>query len=149
MRLTHKGLTVELPDDDRRVHLIESILWGGPLPPALDRPPDPPGAPAAPSAPPAAPIPADARQLWSLLTEGDRKELLFLADGPRRAEEVEAALGTNYKGLMGHHSRVNRYAARFKLPLRVLAKGRKRASRRYALAAGGAELVKVLAKVET
>lgn len=49
MRLTHRGLTIELPEDDRRVAIIETVLFGGPLPAVLPigdvAPPESPKAP--------------------------------------------------------------------------------------------------------
>ncbi|MEW5855244.1 MAG: hypothetical protein AB2A00_41085 [Myxococcota bacterium] len=142
MKLLHRGLTIELPDDDPRIPIMEALLFGRSLPPPLPAPAIPTPTPAAPPAPP---VPQAMREFWSALTPVERKELTLLATRAYRPQEMESALGISQRKLMGRHSRLARLAKRFKVPARVRVRGRGRKGRSYWIDQASAVLVRVLA----
>lgn len=135
MKLLHRGLSIELAEDDARIPVMEVLLFGRTLPPPLPLPvmPDslPPVAPA-PSAP-ALVVPERVVEWWLKLHPVERKELIMLAKAPMSPAAVEAALHVSQREVMGMHSRINRYAVRLRVDVAVRAKGRARKGRRYFL----------------
>lgn len=140
MKLEHKGMRIELADDDVRVAVIEALLFGrtlpAPLPVDLPQPPET----------PKVKVPPAVQRMWEVLKPVERHELALLADGPRRPEEVEKALGITQRMLMGCHSRINRLANEYAVSLHVLTRGRGREAKRYYLARSVVPYVKALAE---
>lgn len=143
MKLEHKGMRIELDDDDVRVAVIEALLFGrtlpAPLPVDLPEP--------APERPKVR-VPPAVLRCWEVLKPVERAELALLAEGPRRPEEVEKALGVTQRMLMGCHSRINRYASQYGVRLYVESKGRGRDGKRYYVASAAVPWIKALAGLE-
>lgn len=140
MKLEHKGMSIELADDDVRVAVIEALLFGRTLPAPL--PVDlPPPAPEKPKVR----VPPAAQRLWEVLKPVERHELALLANGPLSPEAVEKALGITQRMLMGCHSRINRLANEYGVAMHVEKKGHGRDGRRYYLAPAAVPWVKALA----
>lgn len=140
-------ITITLDDDDPRTAQVLATLFGPPPAPAA--PPQP--APLPPIAAPAPPapivVPANVQRLWDVLDPMSRREFVLLAERPWGPLELEQELGTNHRKLMGRHSFIGRYAARFGLGRVILADGRWRETRRFWLSPDVAPFVKVLAGV--
>ena len=142
----HRGLTIELQLDDPRIPILESVLYGRPLPPPLPMPNLPlPPAKAPDAAVTLVPVSPNMRAFWGALTALDRKELTLLADRPLRPAELEAALGISQRGVLGAHSRMARYSRRHRVPVAVRSRGRGRARRHYWLDEFTAATVRTLA----
>src|SRR5689334_7996938 len=109
MQLKHRGLTIELPDDDPRIPIFEALLFGRALPPPLPAPAieTPPSAPAAPSR---VKVPANWLRFWRALGEPMRKELVVLTKGPATAHAIEVALGIEKGDLNGTNTQITRVA---------------------------------------
>lgn len=120
MQVIHRGLSIELVDDDPRVAIIEAVLFARTLPPPL-------------------PSPADEatqqgwQRFWKRLKPTPRKELELLAERRWRAEELEKQLGLDPFSLRGQHQSLHSLAKKFGIPLRIRVFGRVRADRAYAL----------------
>lgn len=149
MTLLHRGLTIELPDDDARIPVIEALLFGKSLPPPIAEPP-PPVALAPPPAPPAPPVevPEKFRRAWAKLTALDRRELRALANGPLRPTELEQLLGLTQPKLMGQHSRISRVAFATGANLYVLSNGRGREARRFSVRSDVVAIIRALVAEE-
>ena len=130
MQLTHRGLTIELPDDDARVPIIEALLFGRSLPPALAPPPSPSTAPS-PSFKDL--LPPGYWDFWSALGPLERRELALLAQREQRPAELERALGLEKDLLRGRHFVIHRLAAQHHVPVRILSRGRGRNARLFQL----------------
>lgn len=169
MLIHHRGFSVELPDDDVRVKIIETILFAGPLPPPLPVPdlPDtvpvePPAAvetepprmeepppqvepPPPPPAPPPIAVPAPLARFWESLRHVERQELSLLAIRPHRPWELEEQLGFDQPELMGQHSTIARRARKAAVEPPILQVGRGRDNRRFYLRDWMVPLVTALA----
>jgi len=141
MKLTVRGMSIELAPDDARVPIIEALLFGRSLPPPLPAPklPDPP------PLEPLVEVPAGMRRFWEALKQGDRRELAVLSVRAYPAVELEQVLGVSQRVLMGQHSRIGRLASRFRVPARVRPSGRNRKGRKYRLDTQSAAWVRALA----
>lgn len=154
MTLTHRGLKIELVDDDARIPVIEALLFGRTLPPPLpvpasDAPPVPPADPVTapePTPPPKVLVPAAVRLAWERLPASDRKELVELTNGPRSPMELEKLLGFRQPQLMGQHSRISRVAFALDVPLYILSSGRGREARKFSLHKDMVPFVRALAE---
>lgn len=133
MQVTHRGLTIDLEDDDPRVAIFEAVLFGRTLPPPLPAP-----------GVQQAEMPEKWRQFWHAIDDTGRLELKLLSERRWRAEELEKALGLKYTALRGQHLKLHRAAQRFRLPLRVRAVGRVRKDRSYALSSESIDFVRRL-----
>ena len=129
MKLLHRGMTLELEDQDPRVAIIEALLFGRSLPPPLPLPPELTQEPSPPQPP--VEVPGNMRRFWLALHPPERKELLLLSERPYRAAELEEALGTGQRVLMGRHSRMAKLARQLGLGEAVRPTGRSRDGRRY------------------
>ena len=144
MKIMHRGLTIELQLDDPRIPILESVLYGRPLPPPLPMPslPDTETSVATAAAVPLSP---NMRAFWRALTALDRKELTLLSARALRPVELEAALGISQRRVLGAHSRMARFARRHRVPVAVRSRGRGRARRHYWLDEFTAAAVRTLA----
>lgn len=137
MRLQHRGLTIELPEDDPRIAVIEALLFGRTLPPPFAPPPEPvvapPPQPPPPPPPPPPPVvvPAAYRAFWRALGPVERRELALLAEREHSPAEMEKALGLRQSKLMGRHSVINRLAFKHDTPGWIFSRGRGRDARRF------------------
>jgi hypothetical protein len=131
MKLLHRGMTLELEDQDPRVAVIEALLFGQSLPPPFPLPPDLVATHAAPLAEPPVAVPDAMRRFWEALKPSERKELVLLSGRPYRAADLEEALGAGQRVLMGRHSRMAKLAKRLRLGQAVRARGRTRKGRSY------------------
>lgn len=143
MNLQHRGLSIELAEDDARIPVIEALLFGRTLPPPLPPPPEP-VVPAPPPPPPPDPLSEPLRRFWKELAKIDRRELLLLCAGPLRPPALEKALGVPQSRVMGGHSRIGRLASKHGVPVRVRTRGRVRSDKRYYLADEVIALVELL-----
>ncbi len=122
MQVTHRGMTIDLDDDDPRVAIFEAVLFGKTLPPVL-------------------PAPEAVRAqvsdawtgFWHALSAVEKRELTLLSERRWRPEELEKALGLGHTMLRGQHLKLHRAAKKFRLPLRIRAIGRVQKTRSYAL----------------
>ena len=147
MKIMHRGLTIELQLDDPRIPILESVLYGRPLPPPLPMPSLPATETSVASAAAAAAVPLspNMRAFWRALTALDRKELTLLSARALRPAELEAALGISQRRVLGAHSRMARFARRHRVPVAVRSRGRGRARRHYWLDEFTAAAVRTLA----
>ncbi|MBI5495877.1 MAG: hypothetical protein HY904_12705 [Deltaproteobacteria bacterium] len=131
MKLMHRGLTIDLPDEDARVAIIEALLFGRSLPPPMkvsvpeDRPRGQDGPPVE--------ITEAMRRFWERLRAVDRKELAMLTHRMHRPDELERALGVNQRRLAGIHSTIARHARAHRVTVPIRTRGRTRRDRRYGL----------------
>lgn len=147
MRLLHHGMTIDLDDGDRRVAVIEALLFGGLLPqPIPVRRPEPEAPAPLEEAPPTIEVPAAIDAFWAELHDNERHELVLLASHRYRVDELEKALGLTSRGMAIQHSRLSRVARKNGLPHAVVSHGTKRTTRIYALAEQLTPFVKVLAE---
>lgn len=134
MRINHRGLSIELEQADARVAVIETLLFGGPLPPPFPKPQladvAPPDAPA----PEPVDVPANVARWWGALGAAEKKELTLLAERPWRPAEMERAFGWGQPELMGQHSTIGRLAQKHRIGRPILLRGRGRDGRRFLLA---------------
>lgn len=133
MQVTHRGMTIELEDDDPRVAIFEAVLFGRTLPPPLPAPQSQ-----------RAELSESWTGFWHALSEVERRELALLSERRWRPEELEKALGLKHTMLRGQHLKLHRAAKKFRLPLRVKAIGRVRKDRSYALSAESVAFVRRL-----
>ena len=135
MRMVHRGLTIELELDDPRVAIIETVLFGRPLPPPVGLPPPlpmPELAPPPPPEPEVPPVPAPWQRFWDELTPVARQWLSKLAAQPIAAGEVKKHLSGRDRPLVGLHKHIAATARRVGVPFPIEAHGRGKA-RRYFL----------------
>lgn len=144
MEIRHRGLTIQLADDDMRVRVVEALLFGGVLPPPLTPPPEPTPPALSPPAAPPPDAPQALRAYWARLRVVEQQELMLLRERVWRPEELEQRLGVNKNALAGSHSRMMRLANNTGVPLYVLTRGKRRRSRRYMLPSGAAEQLALL-----
>jgi hypothetical protein len=136
MKLQHRGLTIELPDDDARIPVIEALLFGRSLPPPLPPPPEP-VAPAPPPPPPEPPkpppvvVPPAFRAFWRDLGPLEHRELALLAEREYSPAEMEKTLGIRQAKLAGRHSIINRLAFKHETVGWIFSRGRGREARRF------------------
>lgn len=129
MRIAHRNTTVELPDDDPRVAVIELLLFGQAkalpvfAPPAPAEPPPPP--------PPAVPLPKGVRDFWKALPDPCRVELRLLATAPRQVDDLCRVLRIRPGELQGVHFSTNRLARLHRVTLTLLRAGHDRRYRRF------------------
>lgn len=128
MRLHHRGLAIELPDDDPRIPVFEALLFGRALPPPLPAPPEP--VPVAPPGP-RTPVPPRWLAFWRALPELLRRELAVLAEGPALAEALERAMGLGKGDLNATNALLTRMAGDHGLGEILTRRGRGRAQRRF------------------
>lgn len=139
MKILMHSLTIELEESDPRVGIIQTLLFGKPLPKPM-------------------PIPdlfsgpgfLSERHLrfWKSLDATSKKELELLSEQPYAPSAMEAAIPLSQRRLMGQHQSINRLARSHGVPVRLLIKGRGRAGRKYFLDDPAAALVKALLKAE-
>lgn len=145
MHINHRGMSIELEDGDARVRLIETILFGDPLPPPLPRPVEPtPAPPVEPPPPPPPKVPEEVQVFWKRLTPLEQRELVLLSTRTFTPEELEEALGVSQAVLQGTHSRLTRLANNLGAALFIRTTGRSRDDRRYRLHDHGAQLIQML-----
>jgi hypothetical protein len=142
MKLIHRGFTLDLPDEDPRVAVIEALLFGKTLPaplpvPAVEQPAPP---------PPAVNIPPALSRFWSRLDEVQRQELVLLCGHRYKPDDLEAALDISQRQLSGNHSSINRLAHNFGVAVQVRASGRSRHSRKYWMDEDSIRLVRLLVR---
>lgn len=132
MRVIHRGLTIEMDDDDPRVPIFEAVLFGRALPP--------------PQSPPEVKttLPVPWQMFWDSLPVRHRRELELLTQRAWPAAEMEKALGIDHAYLRAQHARIHRAARHFGLGLKVLAFGRVRAKRRYELSVEATHFIRRL-----
>jgi len=145
MQLVHQGVKLELPDDDPRVRVIETLLYGRPLPPPL--PPPPASPPPEPVEPPskaeAAPeVPPAWAALWARLSPAARRWLGRLAAGSVPIAEARREVGARPLGLHRHIA-VRARAAGVTMPVRAHGRG---ALRRWQLAPDAVGPVQALSR---
>jgi hypothetical protein len=134
MRIHHRGLTIELEQADARVAVIETLLFGGPLPPPFPKPPlTDVASPEAAAPPTLVEVPANVARWWTRLRTAEQKELVLLSERAWRPAEMEAALGYDQPQLMGQHSTISRLAFKHRLGRPILRTGRGRDARRFVL----------------
>lgn len=120
MQVIHRGLSIELVDDDPRVAIIEAVLFARTLPPPV-------------------PSPEEERvtqgwaKFWKALKPQQKRELELLAERRWRAEELEAQLGIGPLALRGQHQSIHSLAKKSGISMRIRVLGRVRADRAYAL----------------
>lgn len=125
MRLIHRGVTVDIPDTDVRVAMIEALIFSQALPGPLTVVAPLPAADDA--------VPAQVRDFWNAMSAVAKKELLLLAGRRFTALEIEAALGVSQPRLTSIHARISRVASEHGVDIGVKKIGRVRADRRYEL----------------
>lgn len=132
MRVIHRGLTIEMEDDDPRVAIFEAVLFGRALPP--------------PQPPPVTQttLPQPWQTFWASLPVRQRRELELLTQRAWPAAELEKALGIDHALLRAQHARIHRAARHYGVGLKVLAYGRVRAKRRYELSVEATHFIKRL-----
>lgn len=133
MRVTHRGLTIELEDEDPRVAIFEAVLFGRALPPPLSAP-----------VTEASTLPVSWQRLWGALNLKQRQELELLAQRAWPAAEMEKALGLDHAHLRAQHAQLHRVARKYGAGLKVRAVGRVRAKRRYELSVEATHFIKRL-----
>jgi len=129
----HRGLTTHIRPGDPRIAVIETLLYGRPLPPPMPVPELRDTTP--PAAPPPVEVPPTVRAAWDQLEIIDRRLLLALARGPKSPAELEAILGVTQRQRIGLHSRIHRVAWARSVAFFILASGRGRSARRLRIAA--------------
>lgn len=153
MKLIHRGITIELATDDRRIAVIEKLVFGDPPPARSDvtteaqvvdefgRPVD------ARSRDPLAGVPPNWQRLWRTLDPVGRLWLARLSEGPVLARHVKRALtpgrGKKAISLSGLHLRMRNACNACNVTWPVVARIRQK-ERQYALTPEGEAMVKRL-----
>lgn len=138
MQILHRGLVIELGAEDPRVGRVETLLFGGPLPPPVVEPPPP-------VAPPEPVVPLAMQLFWQRLSAPDRRELSLLAARAYPVAELEAALGMTHQQLRARHSVIAKTAKRVGVPHPIGQRRRGRARRQFFVPDATAELIRHLA----
>jgi len=128
MRISHRGLEIELSGSDPRVAEVERLLFGTILPTLVAE-----AAPPPPPKPLAETVPPPFLKLWLLLDPVGRRELALLAERPHTVFELEELLGLHAGAVLGLHGVLGRYARRVGLELPVQRTGRLRRSRSFSI----------------
>lgn len=152
MKLIHHGMTLELPDDDPRVKVIEALLTGFPVQATEPVPPPPVVAPPPPEEEPAA-EPTDWVNVepWLAFWRAVRPEARawisgLLAHAPIRMTDVRKHTPIKKYGLASLHAHIAHTARRHGLQPFIEARGYGRA-RRYSIVAAAAEPLSKYANV--
>jgi len=141
MRIEHRGVTVEIPDADLRVGIIERLVFT-PVPEPAPAPAPEPAAPARPD------VPEAWDRFWRGLDPAGRRELALLAEKPRRVGEIERALsGLGRGSLRSRHLVLSHRARAAGVVLTLRASGRGRAHRRFLISDEDARWVRALARI--
>lgn len=133
MRVIHRGLTIDMEDDDPRVPIFEAVLFGRALPP----PHPAPG--------PETVVPQPWQACWASLPHRQRQELVLLTQGAWPAAALEKALKIDHALLRAQHARIHRAGRHYGIDLKVLSFGRVRTKRRYELSLEATHFIKRLA----
>lgn len=162
MRLNHRGVTIELPEDDRRVPIIEALIFGGPLPEPERLPEgglrasgagEAEAVTTSPQPEPAstrtaeADIPEPWRRVWRSLSPLTKRWLSRLLAGPVTVREVPRALapgrGRQSMPLSGVHLQLRNACDLWQVKWPIVARGRAQ-QRRYMLAPDAEDFVRIL-----
>lgn len=149
MRLHHRGVTIELPDDDRRVLLIETLIFGGPLPPPEPMPqmPDMLGEQGAFVRTASREVLLGWRHAWRALSPDARRWLVRLSKGAvpsgDLSRELSRGRGRTPSSLSGLHLQIRHVCDGTGVKWPIVSRGRAQ-QRRWSLTPEAADFVRFL-----